>query len=140
MLFTKAERNRFIDGVKVAKGSKPISHLLFVDDNIIFCRATLPKWQAVQQVLYHYEQASGQCMNCQKSSIFFNINTNRATYDLLLHSAGVTECSNLERYPRLLALVGRAKLFAFQSIKDKVWNRVKIENILFLYKLERKYF
>lgn len=47
VLFTKVEQDRFIHGVKVAKGSNPILHLLFADDSIIFCRVTLPEWQAV---------------------------------------------------------------------------------------------
>lgn len=48
VLFMEAERARSIHGVKVAKGSKPISHLLFTDDSLIICWAKIIEWQVVQ--------------------------------------------------------------------------------------------
>ena len=35
-----AERNSMLSGVRVAKGSPRINHLLFVDDTMFFCYAT----------------------------------------------------------------------------------------------------
>lgn len=71
VLLMQIERVRFIHGVKAARGvCPPISHLLFADVCLIFCWAKINEWQAVQQVLYHYEQALSQCINRHKSSVF----------------------------------------------------------------------
>jgi hypothetical protein len=39
-LITKAQQKRRIHGIKVAHGAHEVSHLLFTDDNLFFCRAT----------------------------------------------------------------------------------------------------
>ena len=47
-----------IKGVPVCKGAPQISHLFFVDDSIIFYRATLEEANRVSQVLKDYKRES----------------------------------------------------------------------------------
>ena len=46
-------------------------HLLFVDDSLIFCKATLEECNKVMDLLKVYEEASGQKINKSKTSLFF---------------------------------------------------------------------
>jgi len=48
-----------------------ISHLLFVDDSLLFFGASMENAQEINDVLRVYCRASGQQVNMDKSSIFF---------------------------------------------------------------------
>ena len=52
-----------------------ISHLLFADDSLLFCQASKKETQEVLEILKLYAEASGQCINMEKSSVYFNSNT-----------------------------------------------------------------
>lgn len=49
-----------------------ISHLLFAYDSFIFCQATKGECQHLLELLSQYEQASGQAINRQKTTLFFS--------------------------------------------------------------------
>ena len=48
-----------IKGVAVCRGAPRISHLLFADDSIVFCRASLNEANQVMKVIEEYERDSG---------------------------------------------------------------------------------
>ena len=48
-----------------------LNHLFFVDDSHFFCKAKVPEWLNIQDILSTYELASGQKLNREKTSIFF---------------------------------------------------------------------
>lgn len=58
----KAEIGGRISGVKVVGRNQPITRILFVDDSLIFCRATLSDWHSVQNQLALYEVASAKVL------------------------------------------------------------------------------
>lgn len=64
-----------MEGVFICRGGPSISHLFFVDDSIIFCKATTEECDALKQVLNTYEQAWGQQLNQAKTLLFFSPNT-----------------------------------------------------------------
>ena len=66
-----------MEGVVVYRGELIISHLFFVDDSLIFCKASMNDCNSLQHVLKVYEDASGQQMIKAKTSLFVNTNTNR---------------------------------------------------------------
>lgn len=67
----KAERDKKLTGLKVATTSPAISHLLFADDSLFFCKANKEEWQTLQDIFKQYEITSGQQINFVKSSIQF---------------------------------------------------------------------
>ncbi|CAA7032411.1 unnamed protein product [Microthlaspi erraticum] len=67
----RAESAKSLTGLKVARASPPVSHLLFADDSLFFCKATVEESTILLQILQSYERASGQKINFDKSSIQF---------------------------------------------------------------------
>ena len=70
-LLRKAEVGGVIRGHSVCQAAPPVSHLLFADDSIFFCKASVPQARAVKSILELYGSASSQCINVEKSSVFF---------------------------------------------------------------------
>lgn len=68
-LFKREESRGKILGLSVCNGAPTISHLMFADDTLIFCKANKHSAQSIRDVLGFYERASGQIINSQKSSI-----------------------------------------------------------------------
>jgi len=59
-LISKAQSEHIIHGVKISSGAPEISHLLFVDDSLIFCGATKTEATIIQDIINTYQQTSGQ--------------------------------------------------------------------------------
>lgn len=70
-MLKRAEEAGKISGLRVARRAPTISHLLFVDDSMLYCKSSEEELEAVNQILKRYSLASGQRINFQKSSIYF---------------------------------------------------------------------
>ena len=76
-MLRKKEEQGNIKGISVSRGAPQISHLFFVDDSIVFCRATVDEGRRILKVLEDYEVESRKKLNKDKTSLFFNKNTKR---------------------------------------------------------------
>ena len=74
-LLEKAELDGYIRGAFICRRAPRISNLMFADDSIIFCRATSGEVGVINEVLQTYANASGQCINMEKSLVYFSSNT-----------------------------------------------------------------
>uniref|UniRef100_A0A803QHT7 Reverse transcriptase domain-containing protein n=1 Tax=Cannabis sativa TaxID=3483 RepID=A0A803QHT7_CANSA len=59
-LILRAEKDGELAGVRVARNTLPITHLLYEDDSIFFCHATTRNAGTLMKCLQKYEQWSGQ--------------------------------------------------------------------------------
>ena len=55
----KAERGKQLTGMKVARACTPISHFLFADDSLFFCKVQNDECQTILRILKEYEVVSG---------------------------------------------------------------------------------
>lgn len=60
-----------IDGVKVSARALPITHVMYVDDIILFSKATKNNAVAFVKCIQKYYSWSGQSLNNSKSGVFF---------------------------------------------------------------------
>lgn len=112
----KAKGEQKITGLLVARGGMRINHIFFADDSLLFCKANVDEWARIQEILGLYEQASGQKLNRDKTSIFFSRNTKQETKDFILSIVGVSSSTSYEKYLGLPPLVGRSRVSTFTSI------------------------
>ena len=56
-----------IKGVSICRNGPKLTHLLFADDSLLFCRATKEDCQKVLEILSSYERVSGQKLNRAKT-------------------------------------------------------------------------
>lgn len=113
-----------LKGVRASHGGPMISHLLFADDCILFGEASLGVVRVLKDVLVEYEMNSGQCVNFDKSSSFFNANVSKGSRHDLARNLGVRYSNNLERYSGFSNSVGHNKKASFLGLKDRMQKKV----------------
>jgi hypothetical protein len=109
-----------------------LSHLFFVDDSLLFCKANSVEWRRLTKILEKYEKASGQKLNKEKTSLFFSRNTSLAKREEISHLSGLKATEKYEKYLGLPTLVGQSRSKAFKGIKDKVWVKLHDWKVHFL--------
>ena len=70
------------------------------------------------EILQTYAKALGQCINLEKSLVYFSSNTISTQRQQILQILGVKEVERFESYLRLPTLIGRAKYHTFSYLKD----------------------
>ncbi|KAF5465302.1 hypothetical protein F2P56_015322 [Juglans regia] len=123
-MIQKADLIGSISSVPMGKGPQRVSHLFFADDSLIFCKSNSLEWSNLMRILSIYENASGQVLNKEKSSIFFSKNTPLENQKIILSIAGVRSSCSFEKYLGLPSMVGRAKTAAFHNLIDKAWAKI----------------
>jgi hypothetical protein len=102
------------------------------DDSLLFCKANSVEWRRIMRILEIYENGSGQKLNLQKTAILFSRNTCEAKRQEILSSSGFSEVERIDKYLGLPSFVGRSKIQSFNSIKDRVQQRLNNWKIKFL--------
>ena len=80
--------------------------------------------EAILQVLQLYEQALGQKLNRDKTTVFFSKATTEEQRQELVEFLGVNEVREYEKYLGLPAVVGRNKE-SLNYIRERVWNKLQ---------------
>ncbi|KAL0416467.1 UNVERIFIED_CONTAM: hypothetical protein Slati_3478600 [Sesamum latifolium] len=87
-LIQDAEGRGRLMGVSVAPQAPRVSHLLFVDDTLVFCEGTTEQIREVRWILQVYARASGQEINLQKSTMVISGGVPMAVKHLLFCGLG----------------------------------------------------
>ncbi|MFQ6660055.1 hypothetical protein Gotur_028695 [Gossypium turneri] len=127
MRLTKKEG--LFKGVKASRSGPQVTHLLFIDDCILFGELSRKGALAFREILSEYKRCSGQCVNFAKSTVFFSKNMIEEERQLFINLLRVRSSNEPERYLGLPNIVGRKKKQSFQALKDRLNNRLKIERV-----------
>ena len=117
-LCNKAQEEGRIQGIRVARGSPRINHLLFADDTMFFLKADKEAAITLKAILKRYEEASGQLINAEKSSITFSRKAPAALKQMIHSELQILKEGGVGKYLGLPELFGRKKRDLFSSIVD----------------------
>ena len=123
-LIKQVAANGDITGFALCRRGPKLTYLFFVDDNLLFCKATPRECGKVMDLLSIYEGASGQKVNREKIAIFFSKAVNEVSRQLIKGILGVREIQHYEKYLGLPSLVGKGKKASFASKKERVWRKL----------------
>lgn len=119
-LCRKAEIDGNLSGIQVAKGSPRLNHLLFADDTMFFCKTNTKSCKTLLGILRDYESASGQRINCEKSSITFSYKTPHDIRSRVKSVLSIPKEGGLGKYLGLPEHFGRNKKDLFSHIVDRI--------------------
>lgn len=83
-ILESVERRKEIEGLRIAKESLPITHLLFANDCLLFFEAKSAKSRAIAKSLNLFSNLKAQERNFQKSAACFSPNTSPAEADFVI--------------------------------------------------------
>lgn len=119
-----AEREGRITGLKIARNSPQISHLLFADDSLFFCRADIQQCSKLVRIINTYGLSSGRQLNVNKSSILFGSKVPPDIKSELKRSLGISKEGGMGVYLGLPEKICGSKKQAFAFIQDRLLNRI----------------
>lgn len=84
--------------ITISRGGTGLSHLFFVDDLMLFAKATKPQAQVMMTCLNNFSERSGIKINLTKSNIFYSSNTNYSLMRSLGRLTGILVSDKLGTY------------------------------------------
>lgn len=123
-MMENAQNQNHYQGMKLARACPKVSHLLFADDSLFFCRETLDDARCVATILNDYEGVSGQKVNLTKSAITFGKKIlpqiqGQIHAILQIHNSG-----GCGKYLGLPERLSRSKVEDFQFVVEQVKSQI----------------
>ena len=102
-------KNQLLNGISLGRGCPKNTHLFFIDDSLLFCKANSEECEKLKETLEKYEAASGQKVNSDKSFIYFSPNTTQELKEIIFNILGPMQDSRHNKYLGLPSIIGRSK-------------------------------
>jgi len=124
-MLSKAQEGGLTKGIAIATNALAISHLLYADDSILFCRANISEATTVMSILKQYQEVLGQEINLDKSEMIFSPNISQAFKSKFQECLLDKISTSLNKYLGMPTQFGRSKEQDFYFIMDRIWKKLK---------------
>ncbi|XP_029143947.1 uncharacterized protein [Arachis hypogaea] len=112
------------DGVAISRGVPRVSHLMFADNLLLFCKAKKSQVQNVVHTLELFCKASGMKVNIEKSKTICSRNISNRRKEMLSSVSHIPFTSDLGKYLRVNLNHPRAARSIFSDSLEKIKNRL----------------
>lgn len=119
-LCKRAQQAGLFSGIRVARSSPHVNHLLFADDTMFFMHSDEKSCDTLHLILQKDEAASGQTINTNKSSITLSAKTVQETRSRVKSRLGIARERGVRKYLGLPEHIGRRKKDLFSSLVDRI--------------------
>lgn len=123
-LIKKATERQQLHGIQSCTNGVSISHLLFANDNFIFCQVTMEEGWHLLEILERYEAALGQAISRRKTSIFFSRSTRQSVREDIPTLFGARVMEDCDTYLGFPMVSGKSKVNTFKGLQEKITKRV----------------
>ena len=123
-LLNHAENQGKITGLRIARACPSVSHLLFADDSLFFCKAKPRECDEVMKVVKVYGKASGQCINFEKSSLLFGKKVPVDIRQQIKEVLGIENEGGMGTYLGIPEDISGSKCKLFAFLKEKLDHKI----------------
>ena len=123
-MIDRAVRGGRIQGIQFSESGPMIHHMLFADDSLMICKASLAQVSELMRILRVYEKATGQMVNLQKSAITFGAKIDEISKQLLRDLTGIEKEGGTGSYLGLPECFSRSKTDMLAYIYDRLKDRL----------------
>ncbi|KAG7583244.1 Endonuclease/exonuclease/phosphatase superfamily [Arabidopsis suecica] len=119
-LLNKGQNDGRLHGIKLSDEGPEVHHLLFADDSLFMCKASLDQCSFLQETLNRYGAATGQTINLSKSSITFGSKVNLVLKGLIQSKLGIVKEGGAGTYLGMPECFSGSKVEILSYIKDRL--------------------
>lgn len=123
-MLNKAEQQGCLHGIQFSLEGPAVHHLLFADDNLFLCKATVEQAQTLQSILKTYGDETGQRVNISKSSISFGANVDLLVQEMIKEIIGIQNEGGTGSYLGLPKCFSGSKVQMLDFIYDRLKSRL----------------
>jgi hypothetical protein len=116
--------NGGVSPIKLCRRAPGISHLLFMDDTLLFFKANQDQAERVKGVIDAYASATGQLTNESKCSILFSVGCSEGVQDVVSGVLKVRKNEFEDKYLGLPTPDGRMTKDKFEELQRKLVKRL----------------
>ncbi|XP_057760108.1 uncharacterized protein LOC130980443 [Arachis stenosperma] len=110
--------------VAVSRGGPRISHLMFANDLLLFCKAEKQQVQTVMVALENFCRASGMKFNVEKSKALCSRNVSATRKEIFTGVSSIRFVQNLGKYLGVNLNHSRVTRATFNDVLDKIRGRL----------------
>ena len=109
----------------LSQNGPPLSHLLFVDDLILFLKASEGYIQVIMECMNMFCATTGKKISLTKSSIAFLIVVDKEMAQKISRASRIPMKAQLEKYLGVPSIMGRTYLGLFQHLLNRIEGRLE---------------